>query len=597
MRLGGGAVMAWRMNRGTCAVLLALLTLAAAWIAAPAARAATGLGFSWFACVQNPGAADCSATGGTAPGMGEVHQVAVSPDGANVYVASKSPGAVAIFSRGAGGALTPRGCIENTGRTDCGPGNTAPGLAGARGVAVSPDGATVYVVSDVSSAVVAFNRGPGGALTPLGCIENTGGTDCGPSNTTPGLAGARGVTVSPDGRSVYVASFGRASFAGGAVVAFSRGVGGGLTPIGCVENAGAGSGCGASQAGLGGARGVVVSPDGGNVYVAAHNSNAVTVFSRAADGTLTSRGCIQNTGGTACGAVAAGLAGAYFLAISPDGANVYLAAFDGNDVAEFSRGPGGALTWRGCIQNTGGHTCTASGGTAPGLGTAFGVAVTPDGSTVYAASLGSSAVAEFSRGAGGLLTSRGCIQNSGANACAASGGNAPGLMGANSVAVSPDGANVYAGVQYSNAVAEFARAVPMAPPVPDTVAIRSVRINRNGTADMFLVVTGRGGVLRASDAAVARARGSAVFLAATKKKKKKKPVASIRSISVRVHAGTVVLHIVPSLAGRKVLKKRKLAVNVLVTYTPTGGTTSKQTRKLTLAIKKKRVTKRARSHG
>jgi hypothetical protein len=129
--------------------------------------------------------------------------------------------------------------------------------------------------------------------------------------------------------------------------------------------------------------------------------------------------------------------------------------------------------------------------------------------------------------------------------------------------------------------------------VPDSVAIRSVRINRNGTADMFLVVTGRGGVLSASDAAVARARGSAALLAATKHKKKKKAVASIRSISRRVHAGSVVLHIVPSLAGRKILKKRKLAVNVLVTYAPTGGTTSKQTRKLTLAIKKKkRVSKR-----
>ena len=428
---------------------------------------ASGFGLSWLGCIQNTGAGtSCASTGGTAPGLGQAHQVAVSPDGANVYVASAVPGAVAVFSRGTGGKLTPRGCIENTGGTDCGATHTTPGLAGARGVAVSPDGANVYVASDVRGAVVMFSRGTGGALTPQGCIENTGATDCGTTHTTPGLAGARGVTVSPDGKNLYVAAYGMASTAenaaspAGAVVAFSRALGGGLTPLGCVQNTGA-SGCGASTAGLAGARGVVVSSNGSNVYVAARHSSAVAVFSRGVGGALTSRGCIQNTGGTACGgAVAPGLAGAYQLAISPDGANVYLTALDGSDVAEFSRASTGGLTWRGCIQNTGGTTCTASGGTAPGLQSPFGVTVSPGGQSVYVASLGSGAVAEFSRGTGGLLSSRGCIQLAGRTACAASGGTAPALASVTSVAVSPDSANVYATAQYSHAIAEFKRALP-----------------------------------------------------------------------------------------------------------------------------------------
>ena len=64
----------------------------------------------------------------------------------------------------------------------------------------------------------------------------------------------------------------------------------------------------------------------------------------------------------------------------------------------------------------------------------------------------------------------------------------------------------------------------------------------------------------------------------------------IRSVSVRVsRAGVVVLRIVPTAAGRRILSsRRKLAVKVLITFAPTGGTASKRTRALTLQIKKKR---------
>ena len=167
-------------------------------------------------------------------------------------------------------------------------------------MAVSPDGNNVYVASDVSNAVVVFSRGTAGALMPLGCIESTGGSVCGTGHATPGLTGARGVTVS--GNNVYVAAYGSPSTSdnrsspAGAVVAFSRGTDGTLTPLQCIQNTGA-SGCSTSTAGLAGARSVVVSPDGANVYVASRHSSAVAVLNRGTNGVLTPNGCVQDTGG------------------------------------------------------------------------------------------------------------------------------------------------------------------------------------------------------------------------------------------------------------------------------------------------------------
>src|SRR5690349_24309392 len=47
-------------------------------------------------------------------------------------------------------------------------------LNGARGVAVSPDGKSVYAAGQDSDAIVAYSRGAGGALTQIGCFKDTG---------------------------------------------------------------------------------------------------------------------------------------------------------------------------------------------------------------------------------------------------------------------------------------------------------------------------------------------------------------------------------------------------------------------------------------
>ena len=73
---------------------------------------------------------------------------------------------------------------------------------------VSPDGTSAYAASGDSGAVAVFDRAADGTLTQkaglAGCISEDGsGGDCIDGKA---LDGAAWVTVSPDGRSVYVAS-------------------------------------------------------------------------------------------------------------------------------------------------------------------------------------------------------------------------------------------------------------------------------------------------------------------------------------------------------------------------------------------------------
>ena len=119
-------------------------------------------------CVSETGAGGCA--DGT--GLDRSRSVTVSPDGKSVYVAAEGTDGVAVFSRNATtGAITQlagmAACVSETGTG----GACADGiaLADARSVAVSPDGATVYAASFLSSAVSVFSRDQAtGALAQLG---------------------------------------------------------------------------------------------------------------------------------------------------------------------------------------------------------------------------------------------------------------------------------------------------------------------------------------------------------------------------------------------------------------------------------------------
>ncbi len=169
------------------------------------------------------------------------------------------------------------GCVSETGAGPCADGH---GLMLPAGVAVSPDGKSVYAASYDSDAVARLNRNTtAGAIgqpagTP-GCISETGsGGSCADGHA---LINPHAVAVSPDGKSVYVASY------GDAVARLNRNpTTGAITQpagtAGCVSEDGTGP-CADGHA-LKGPQGVAVSADGKSVYVASFVSNAVARFNR-----------------------------------------------------------------------------------------------------------------------------------------------------------------------------------------------------------------------------------------------------------------------------------------------------------------------------
>jgi cysteine-rich repeat protein len=129
-------------------------------------------------------------------------------------------------------------------------------------VIVDPTGAHVYVTSDKDDGVVVFERtAPGGTLL-FREVERDGvsGVD--------GLAGAKGLAVSPDGGQVYVAGADK-----NALAVFTRNaVTGGLTFVE-LEKDGTGN-----VDGLNGAFAIAVSADGTSIYVTGADDDAVAVF-------------------------------------------------------------------------------------------------------------------------------------------------------------------------------------------------------------------------------------------------------------------------------------------------------------------------------
>lgn len=110
---------------------------------------------------------------------------------------------------------------------------------------------------------------------------------------------------------------------------------------GCVSESGAGGACTVGVV-LVGALSPAVSPDGRSVYVASTLSDAVAVFDRdAATGALTQKagtaGCVSETGGDGACTEGVALDGPFSVAVSPDGRRVYLASALAGAVAVFTR--------------------------------------------------------------------------------------------------------------------------------------------------------------------------------------------------------------------------------------------------------------------
>jgi 6-phosphogluconolactonase (cycloisomerase 2 family) len=343
-----------------------------------------------------------------ARGLDDARSVAVSPLGNSVYVVSAEDDALIWFRRYSDGSLQFQSCWQDDDAAapdDC---TVVHGLNGARQVTVSPDGANVYVASYDDDAVAVFARAPGGALAYGQCFvddDQALPTECGfnGNNRVKGLGHAHSVQVTPDGYSVYVAGA-----SAHAIVMFDRStVNGALTPKGCFNDSDNHpdncfdpvNNTPRVAQGLKGARSIAVSDD--YVYVAGYEDDAIAMFSRVPIATmLTPFGCTaDDLSATDCGndawETAHALDGVHSIALGANG-DLYAASRLSSAVVRFSRDASGVLDDQECVSdvNIGQAGCASM----QGLGGAH--AVTSYGalgstSTVYVASRTDSSIARL----------------------------------------------------------------------------------------------------------------------------------------------------------------------------------------------------------
>jgi DNA-binding beta-propeller fold protein YncE len=407
-------------------------------------------------------------------GLRKPDDVAVSPDGRNVYATSPLDNTIAVFRRDARtGTLRqlrgPGGCLNPNGRYRC---SRARGIRGAARIEVSTDGRSVYALGIEGIAV--FRRdGDTGELEQLrkeaGCV---GARLPGPrrERCAPGRAMARpsDLALSPNGRFLYVASSWdvESATAQGGIAVFRR------DPItgrlrqhsgarGCVTARGAQHCRRARSMPRLGATRLVLDRRGHNVYAstASGTFTGIMVFDRLRGGGLRQpqgqAGCVSPAGAGGC-TPARALDAPHALATSPVGGdNLYVSSSvflpsgtrHGSIVNLLRDRASGALVQPlgalGCVWWNGGPGCAA---THSEMHAAGEIVVSPDGRNAYApliSELGNAGMIVFgrNRATGELfqLPGRsGCVAYAVTPECADSGG-----LAATAVALSPDGGNAY----------------------------------------------------------------------------------------------------------------------------------------------------------
>lgn len=230
----------------------------------------------------------------------------------------------------------------------------------------------------------------------------------------------------------------------------------------CLTNSDASNDCTATVRGMASDRGLVVSPDGENVYAltTASDSGGLLIFDRDPNS-----GAIQQKSGTAgcivdrenpdpaCASaqlVGLNYGGGIGITVSPDGENVYIAGSDDGSISTFSRNTSsGELTQlsgsAGCLQDNLSNKklpndCDQTGRKLQSINM---VAISPDGKNAYGATWSQSIVVLDRDPVTGALTQKagaaGCLHPTGTDGCS----NSP-ITQTQNLIVSPDGKHVYA---------------------------------------------------------------------------------------------------------------------------------------------------------
>jgi len=227
------------------------------------------------------------------PGLIQTSGIAVTPGGKFLYATYYNN---ALDDAVAGFRIEPSGQLVPVGPA------IASGGQGSAGDAIALDSRHLYVANSVSGTISVFTIAGDGSLQPLGVPVPSGG-------------GAFVLAFAPGGTHLYAANS-----VDDTIAAFDILDNGNLNPIGSpVPSGGPGP------------RGILASPDGRLLFVAHYN----TGHNGSAPGSLAAFQIDQDGSLTLAADLSSGGNGAEALAVSPDGAAVYMANFGTSDVASF----------------------------------------------------------------------------------------------------------------------------------------------------------------------------------------------------------------------------------------------------------------------
>jgi DNA-binding beta-propeller fold protein YncE len=418
---------------------LPLLTLT---LALPASGSAATGDLSFKDCIAKFASSPCTAVPGEVLEGGR--DVAVSPDGKEVYVADGQETVAGFTRSGADGSIAYAGCFDDRTTSSCAHAPVNSVLLAPRSLAFSPDGSSLYVAAETSDTIVRLLVGSGGALSFGGCVEDDDALpDWGCAQEAASLDGPLRIVVAPDG-DVY-------SVSGGATLNHFAAD---LSPQSCYREVTI-AGCGTQAEPLEAPSGLAISPNGAHLYVTSVGRDAIAWFKRESDGTLVLGGCISDDDdATVFSDGCAEEAGVNYdflnhITISPNGEHAYATDETGLGVVyHFTRnGTTGALTRQDCLANdidVDAPGCTElDDATGSGLASVTDAVVSPDDGNLYTVAHQDSALSTFGLGApGGAMSFVRCLRANAVQGCAGF-VNSNALSGPLGVAISPDGHDLY----------------------------------------------------------------------------------------------------------------------------------------------------------